>query len=199
MAQRVRIFVDYWNFSLAVGRWRNGFRLDWNSLGPWLTRKAQEKVGVPCSYEGMEVYMSYDPAKPDADGRLKKWAKSTLDRFSGVRVTLLERKAKRPPKCGHCKSEIPNCPACGADLRGTVEKGVDTALVTDMIRLAWANSFDIAVILSSDRDFIPAVEFLNQKGLRTINPYFPPKGFDLATRCWANVELPPVLSEIERK
>ncbi len=32
----------------------------------------------------------------------------------------------------------------------TVEKGIDTAIVTDMISLAWANAWDVAVLVSSD-------------------------------------------------
>jgi uncharacterized LabA/DUF88 family protein len=83
-------------------------------------------------------------------------------------------------------------------MKGTVEKGIDTAIVTDMIRLAWADSWDLAVLVSADRDFIPAVEFLNQRGLKVIHGGFPPKGMDLARKCWASFDLPKHLHEIER-
>lgn len=39
---------------------------------------------------------------------------------------------------------------------GTVEKGVDTFIATDMIRLAWENAYEIAVLASSDSDLVPA-------------------------------------------
>jgi hypothetical protein len=41
-ATRVRIFIDFWNFHLAVKRHRDGkdVNLDWKRLGPWLTEKA---------------------------------------------------------------------------------------------------------------------------------------------------------------
>jgi len=45
-----------------------------------------------------------------------------------------------------------------------VEKGVDTQLAVDMIRLAVADTYDIAVLISGDGDFAPAVEFVKQLG-----------------------------------
>jgi len=35
----------------------------------------------------------------------------------------------------------------------TEEKGVDVAIATDMIKLAWEDAYDWAVLVSSDRDF----------------------------------------------
>ena len=46
-----------------------------------------------------------------------------------------------------------------ADMRGTEEKGVDTHIATAMISLAWIDNYDVGVLVSSDRDFIPVVEF----------------------------------------
>jgi uncharacterized LabA/DUF88 family protein len=83
-------------------------------------------------------------------------------------------------------------------MRGSVEKGIDTAIVTDMIRLAWENSYDLAVLATSDRDFVPAVEFLNTKGTRIVNACFPPRGRELAKKCWASLDLTTCLHEVER-
>ncbi|MBU0703367.1 MAG: NYN domain-containing protein [Chloroflexi bacterium] len=80
----------------------------------------------------------------------------------------------------------------------TVEKGIDTAIVTDMISLAWANAWDVAVLVSSDRDYIPLVEFLTTKGLKVINAYFPPHGAHLARTCWANIDFRPHLPALAR-
>ncbi|MEX2230053.1 MAG: NYN domain-containing protein [Dehalococcoidia bacterium] len=71
----------------------------------------------------------------------------------------------------------------------TEEKGVDTAIVTDMIRLAWEDAYDIAVLVSSDRDFIPAVQFLDDRGFKVVQAAFPPKGADLARACWGSFDL----------
>ena len=39
---------------------------------------------------------------------------------------------------------------------GYKEKGVDSTLVTLMLKKAWLNNYDVALLVSSDRDFIPA-------------------------------------------
>lgn len=75
-------------------------------------------------------------------------------------------------------------------MRGTEEKGVDTRIVTDMISLAWVGNYDIAVLVSSDRDFIPVVEFLQTRGIKVVHGAFPPQAHALTGRCWGNVVIP---------
>lgn len=191
---RVRVFIDFWNFVLSIRESiRKDFPLDWKRLGPWLMSEAERHVLQPgdlgtLRYEGMNVYLSYDPRKPE-DAKLKKWALGTIDRFPGVRVIAMERKPKGPPDCPTCHDPIEVCPKCQAPMRGSIEKGVDTAIVTDMIQLAWDNSYDIAVLATSDRDFIPAVQFLGSKGKKVVHAGFPPRGFDLSRACWASFDV----------
>lgn len=78
------------------------------------------------------------------------------------------------------------------------EKGVDTLIATDMIRLAWEEAYDVAVLASLDSDLKPAVEFLNLKGRKVVQAGFPPSGVDLATACWASFDVFPNRKEIER-
>ena len=191
---RVRVFVDFWNFQLGIrDNVGPNFQLDWKKLGPWFAAEAGKLIftnggaGV-LRYEGMHIYLSFDPRKPKDSG-LKNWALNTLDRFPGVQVSAMERKPKGPPDCPACHTSIAVCPHCAQTMGGTVEKGVDTAMVTDMIKLAWEQSYDIAVLVSSDRDFIPAVEFLDSKGIKIVNAGFPPRGIDLARTCWASFDM----------
>jgi uncharacterized LabA/DUF88 family protein len=161
------------------------------AAGPWFTTEAAKLLiagGASVSYEGIHVYLSYNP-KSDKDKGLKNWASNTLDKFPGVQVTLMERKPKNAPTCPACHDPVTLCPKCKGDMRGTVEKGVDSAIVTDMINLAWENSYEVAVLVSADRDFIPAVQFLDAKGRKVVHAGFPPKGVDLQTNCWASLDL----------
>jgi uncharacterized LabA/DUF88 family protein len=81
----------------------------------------------------------------------------------------------------------------------TVEKGIDTLLVTDLIRLAISNSYDVAILASSDADMVPAVEFVQQTlGKKIIQAGFPPIGVDLATQCWASFDVMKIAKQIER-
>jgi hypothetical protein len=56
------------------------------------------------------------------------------------------------------------CPECGAEIRFTHEKEVDTTMVADMLRLAAVDGFDILVLVSGDADLAPAVENVRALG-----------------------------------
>lgn len=75
-------------------------------------------------------------------------------------------------------------------MRRTREKSVDVRMATDMISLAWASNYDIAVLVSSDRDFVPVAEFLETRGIKVIHAAFPPKGAQLTARCWGSLSVP---------
>ncbi len=76
---------------------------------------------------------------------------------------------------------------CGHE--GTEEKGVDVRMATDMISLARADNYHIAVLVSSDKDFVPVFEFLQRKGIKVIHGAFPPKGAQLTRECWGSIPI----------
>ncbi|MDE2180149.1 MAG: NYN domain-containing protein [candidate division NC10 bacterium] len=210
-ALRVRIFIDYWNFQLTLNEREASerglddyrFKIDWKGVGPWLVKKACDAIGVDDrthSFDGVIIYASHNPLTAEGRG-FRKWATTWLDRQPGVSVVCLERKPKALPKCPKCYREIEYCPnqECRSPLIGTVEKGVDTYIATDMIRLAWENAYDLAVLATSDSDLVPAVKFLDLKARKVVQAGFPPSGVDLATACWASFDVYPSRQEINRK
>ena len=197
---RIRVFVDFWNFTLSMRELDSQFRTDWSTLGPALTRAAAERVApeLPAQYQGLNFYGSYDPGSP-SDRSLRRWATTVVDRFPGVSVSIVPRQRRRsPPQCPVCQAPVPLCPTCAADMRGTEEKGVDVRIATDMIKLAWVDNYDTAVLLSSDKDFIPLVEFLETRGIKVLHAAFPPKGAHLSRACWDTINLLQMRSEFER-
>ena len=76
------------------------------------------------------------------------------------------------------------CHACGTDMRGTEEKGVGVRMATGMVSLAWADDYDIAVLASSDRDFVPVAECLETRGIKGFHGAFWPIGVQFTVRCW---------------
>ena len=197
---RVRVFVDFWNFQLTMNRLVPGFYIDWHRLGQVLAEEAIRVVDAtaPIAYQGMNVYGSHDPSS-EKDQRLLNWASNTLNRFPGVHVTMLERQRKsRGPVCPACHLEVATCPQCHSNMRGMEEKGVDTRIATDMIKLAWADNYDVAVLLSSDRDFVPVVDFLSSRGVKVIHGAFPPQGAALTQACWGNVRILQVAERFRR-
>lgn len=197
---RVRVFVDYWNFQLTLNDVRRESRskIDWKGLGPWLARKAAAAASVDHhTFEGAIIYCSYDPLT-EHGRKFHQWATNWLDRQTGVTVRCLERRPKSHQKCPSCHKEIVFCPHCNQQIKATVEKGVDTLLATDMIRLAWEEAYDLAVIATLDADLVPAVEFLNLKARKVIHAGFPPMGSHLATACWASFDVAKDSDEILR-
>jgi len=45
------------------------------------------------------------------------------------------------------------------------EKGVDVALVTDLIQLAFGKTMDVAIVLSGDQDFVDAIQVVQRLGI----------------------------------
>ena len=74
-------------------------------------------------------------------------------------------------------------------MRGTEEKGVDVRMATDMIRLAWVDNYDVAVLVSSDKDFVPVAEFIETRGIKVIHAALPPRGADLTRKCWSWIDV----------
>ena len=198
-AARIRVFIDYWNLQLTLnekegritGRDDVRFKVDWRGLPAWLAQKAAEIAKVKNhSFEGAIIYASYNPNTAEGRG-FHSWATTWLNRQPGIQVRAFARHPRSLLRCPTCHHEIRNCPRheCGALVTGTVEKGVDTAIATDMIRLAWESSYHIGVLASSDADLVPAAQFLDSKGLKIIQAGFPPSGVDLATSCWASFDM----------
>jgi len=195
--QRLRVFLDYWNFQLSLNeRTTSQLKLDWIALPVWMTNRADEVLvnagESPGRYMGGVAYASYDAWKPD-DKKLKSWLENIVTRAPGMKVVTKERKPKSPPKCQACHREISVCPHCSEPIRRMGEKGIDTGLVTDLLKQAWEDAFDTAVLVSTDADFIPAVEFVQEKGKRVIQAGFPPDGMELRKACWASVDLAAVI------
>ena len=200
---RVRVFVDFWNFQLSLNSISGGggrFEADWRVLGGVLARAALAVVDerAVLAYQGMDVYGSYGEGAPDL--RLRQWAENTLSTFPGVHVEMQpRRKVRNGPVCPACRVTISNCPSCSADMRGTEEKGIDTRITTAMISLAWVDNYDVAVLMSSDRDFVPVVEFLGTKGVKVIHGAFPPSAAELTRKCWGSIDIPALREQFRRR
>lgn len=53
-----------------------------------------------------------------------------------------------------------------------VEKGVDINIASDMLKLAYNNTYDTAILISGDGDFVPAVSAVQDLGKHVENAYF---------------------------
>lgn len=184
---RVRIFIDFWNLQLAWNDWhRNRGKVDRIAI-PWERRLPEvlvRRVDSRAIYVGTHVFASVDPNKP-ADQRLRGFLHA-MDGFPGYKVLVKDRKPKAPPRCTNeaCKAVVATCPTCQTPIRGTVEKGIDAALVVDLIQHGADKTYDRAVLVSGDADFVPAVEFIQRSGTQIIHAHFRNHANELMKACW---------------
>ncbi|MBI4468397.1 MAG: NYN domain-containing protein [Acidobacteria bacterium] len=198
---RTRIFVDFWNFQLS---WNEcvrgrGFNQDVAKI-PWeetLPRVLVQRSDPGGLYVGTHVYASIDRSSTRDKG-LQRFLHA-MDGFAGYRVTVKERRPASSVRCANepCRREITTCPHCNERLRRTVEKGIDTTLLTDLIKAAFDNTFDQAILLTEDSDFVPAVEFIQERwSKQVIHAFFRGKSDELRNACWKHIFIDDSLAEL---
>ncbi len=131
-----RILVDFLESTAPLEQLPRGAgqgrpRIPWEARLPEVLTRYADAEAV---YTGCHVYASVDP-RNQADAGLRRFLHA-MNGFPGYRVTVKERKPRGPYTCQHagCRRAVLTCPHCGRALQGTVEKGVDTGLATDLIQ-----------------------------------------------------------------
>ncbi len=165
---RVRIFVDFWNLQINWNDYHA--KSGANAPGPIpLTELpallvAEVAKGEPAKFAGIHVYASVN-SNSEKDRKLANWLHHSMAGLTGYIVDVRERKPRKTIRCQEedCKTPITNCPTCRKSLRGTVEKGIDAAIITDLITLASDDNYDLGVLISGDADYAPAVRFIQRK------------------------------------
>ena len=198
---RVWVFVDFWNFQLAWNRSSGGKSCNWAVLPRVLIRQTGELflangVQASLSLERTVVYASVDP---DQNANLRRWLTDKVQHFPGFDVRIRDRQARRTSiYCPLCKTDTGACPNCGEPYVGSPEKGIDAAIVTDLLALAWEGVWDVAVLISSDADFIPAVERVQQRGLKVVNAAWRNRGHELQRVCWGSFPIDAIKEDLCR-
>lgn len=198
---RTKIFVDFWNLQLdwnkLVGKAPDGqpIRIPWKlTLPQVLCDSISTKLSEKATFASVHVYASVDP---DGDAGLRKFL-NVMKSFPGYSVLVKERKARdKGIFCKECRETIEVCPHCDSRLKRTVEKGIDTAIITDMIQMAVDDLYDIAVLASQDADMCAAVDFIQQRTNKKIfNLCFPQKGVQLRNSCWDHIKITELLADL---
>ena len=193
---RVKIFIDFWNFQLAWNTFHGKepvVKIPWS---PRLYEVLVTSLGDTAIYAGTHVFASFDPLSKK-DLQLRKFL-NVMDGFPGYDVVVKERKPQHHLRCPNdgCRLEIRTCPHCGQEIRRTVEKGVDTALVTDLIRLGIDNHYDRAILIAGDADHIPAMEFLGSRLIQVTHAWFKGSSNELRNACWDHLHFDDLMPSI---
>lgn len=62
-------------------------------------------------------------------------------------------------------------------------KGDDVFLATDLIKGSYENLYDVAIIVSGDEDFIPAIKLAQKNNKKVVNAFFPKSSSYLLRKC----------------
>jgi uncharacterized LabA/DUF88 family protein len=71
--------------------------------------------------------------------------------------------------CRNCYPKVINFLSKLGLFKVSKEKGIDILLGSDMIKAAYENKFDSAIIFSGDADFVPAIEVVKELKKKVIN------------------------------
>lgn len=201
MADQLRIFIDFWNFQLAWDKQKAG-PCDWYKL-PKVIRDKTSELLVEMGLSGeldLEETVLHASVNPLTEVPLRRWLSNTVDRIPSYRVRIRERHRRdRTIHCRECNTDFSDCPNCNEKLTHAPEKGVDSAIVTELLTLAWQDAYDVAVIVSGDADYVPAVEYLQQhRGLKIVNAGWNNSGHDLKKACWGAISLDGMVKDLVR-
>lgn len=194
---RIRIFIDFWNFQLTWNTFHQGKdplpRIPWDRTLPEVLVR---HVASGAQYMGTHVYASVDPSKP-ADKKLRGFL-HVMNGFEGYKVVVKERKPAGVLRCPNdqCRQPIIHCPHCNQEIKRTVEKGVDTALAVDLIEYGLDNTYDRAILVAGDADFVPAVELIQRTGKQVVHAFFKGTASELMTACWSHVFMDDHMAEL---
>jgi len=182
---RIILFVDFWNFQLSWNDyWKEAgekerIRIPWRDVFPQVVINSIDNTA---HNGGTHVYASVD-VKKESSKKLRNFLNNVMSGFPGYAVTIKERRPIGSFDCPECHEKILNCPHCSEEIRRTVEKGVDAALSVDLIKYALNDVYDTAVLVSHDADYIPAVNFVQERGKEVVNLGFRNSGFHLKKSC----------------
>ncbi len=118
------MFVDFWNFTLELKSQDPAFRADWTKIGPLFGSESAKLIdpSVLSTFEGMHVYGSFDPTKPQ-DANLRNWFANKLDKMPGVHVAPFSSAEKaQPSKVSAMSSRGAGLRQLAQTLRGTEEE-----------------------------------------------------------------------------
>ena len=138
--ERVMIFIDGPNLYTTLRSL--GQKVDYFKLAEVLAR-GRRLIRT-------RIYVTYNPENEEERRKMEGFRR-TLERGGSFIVKPIPKHPKYINE-GGVKRKI------------WVEKGADVALVTDMLKLAYNDAYDTAILVSGDADFVEAIRAVKERG-----------------------------------
>lgn len=165
--KQIMVFVDGHNFLGLLRDYEQEQGKKISNRVNYLQLAKRLVLRITGEYAGTYYYTSTPPGRvvitreQKENLQLQKSIIEGLKLQEGFTVTSLERRYREV----HCEK-------CKYIKKTSREKGIDVHLTTDMLSLAWEDAYDSAILISSDRDYGPALDYLRTKGKRIYNLAF---------------------------
>lgn len=184
MGKRAMIFIDGNNFYHGLKTVGLSTKIDfrkfvektsteYNLIKTYYYNSPYQQQADPTGYKNQQKFFDYIRSLPRFElilGRLEK-------RIITIPDQIYERIKDIHPK---------------KSFETLVEKGVDVNIAVDMLKFAFLNYYDVAILVSGDGDFVPVVKSVQELGKKVINAYFKDKerkGFHLIRTCDIFIEI----------
>jgi uncharacterized LabA/DUF88 family protein len=152
------VYIDGFNlyFGLKEKGWKCYYWLDISLLCHTLLRPDQKLVGI--KYFTARVQAPLDKKKRQS------YYLRALSTTSDIKLFY-----------GKYETAIQECPNCHNSVKIPVEKMSDVQMATHLITDAFDNNFDVALVVTGDKDIVPAIEICKEKfPVKRIVSVFPP-------------------------
>lgn len=178
---RVALFFDGKNHMSDLRRAAGDTWLDHGALAEWTVAQVKGERLVAAYY-----YTGIPQPHDGGNHRALRDLLEELDRRPGFFVRRFER-----------RTASRECPHCRQASAYTEEKMVDTSLVAEMLQLAVADAYDVAVVFSGDLDMAPGLKAVRALGkvawLATFGDHS--LSNELVKHAWGHIDLVPHLAE----
>jgi hypothetical protein len=166
-----------------------------------LVRNAADLISATGDTTGVTLAETIVHASADEsrEAKLRDWLTNWLDRQPSYDVKIRTRRPRRHPvHCRACDTLMTNCPNCSTPLTISEEKGVDSALVTDLLSLAWQRAYDVAVLVSGDADLHPGRGVRAEPGPQGDQRGLAEQGASAPGACWGSFPLDKLIPDLTR-
>lgn len=143
------VYIDGFNlyFGLKARGWRRYYWLDPQALATNLLKPDQRLEMV----KYFTARISSSPSDPAKHKRQATWLEA-IETLQNTKVFY-----------GHYLSKPQQCLKCGAKWTAHEEKMTDVNIAVEMLRDAYDDKFDTALVISADSDLAPPVEAVRKK------------------------------------
>ena len=171
--ERVTVFIDGSNFYHSVKKLKVADKIDFNEL---INELVGDRILINVFYYNASLDLG---ANPKIYWKQQKFF-NVLRKIPKFKVILCKlRKSKRDGKFIY---EV---------------KGDDTFLVSDLVGEAYEDSYDTAIIVSGDEDFVSPIKRVRGLGKRIENAYFSSSSaFNLRKECDSSIHINKVIDKI---